>query len=694
MEETLAINIARNALFFRECCQRGNHLQEGMNITSTITKTLFQAIKNNQSTFESIIQIVQTQAPILAVVAASKASSMVEFISNKAPTFFQEINAHELEPGPVGLVQIESLAPQLFDAAEKVGDTVAQFIITQGPAVWQSIQESGGSVLHYIDSNSPAVLNEVLRNVDHVLNSGLLRSIGQVDTSAVQATAVAGVSAVHTAATSVHHILPEQQILRDVATGLSSGAHFVSEGAKVVVQEIANSNIIGNVAGGIQSIVNNIDAKLMTDVALVSGSIIGTASAAMPFLLPLQFALKDLGIAVQSANYNKDSAKILLKRCEECGKIAIEMAPKIVKITKDESEQTRFLDELTNVINECTTFIEEFTKKNFLFKMLTWRDNNRTLSVLDNRVSAALQNLSIRINGSQMDLQVTDSKKLDELFVLLKSNGADKCSNMSQVDPTALVEIAKTAGLQSKEEITSELMRCGISLDKISNAIDRVERKVDVISDKMDVSLLKSEELMNIILSGQAESARRDMELKSMISSKGVSIISSKGVGVVAVEEKSKFSIPVETESLAKRANAIKKISGLQLKLVHYQGIGMDHYNSLNGKDGQNSANAANGARVADGFNARGHGQDGQDGQDGCDGHDANDAQNGEDGDDCPDYSISISLLHSNKNGSRTYSIEHSGHGNKHTSEVTLNPKTDVLYISAEGGNGGRGGNG
>lgn len=684
MEETLAINIARNALFFRECCQRGNHLQEGMNITSTITKTLFQAIKNNQSTFESIIQIVQTQAPILAVIAASKASSMVEFISNKAPTFFQEINAHELEPGPVGLVQIESLAPQLFDAAEKVGDTVAQFIITQGPAVWQSIQESGGSVLYYIDSNSPAVLNEVLRNVDHVLNSGLLRSIGQVDTSAVQATAVAGVSAVHTAATSVHHILPEQQILRDVATGLSSGAHFVSEGAKVVVQEIANSNIIGNVAGGIQSIVNNIDAKLMTDVALVSASIIGTASAAMPFLLPLQFALKDLGIAVQSANYNKDSAKILLKRCEECGKIAIEMAPKIVKITKDESEQTRFLDELTNVINECTTFIEEFTKKNFLFKMLTWRDNNRTLSVLDTRVSAALQNLSIRINGSQMDLQVTDSKKLDELFVLLKSNGADKCSNMSQVDPTALVEIAKTAGLQSKEEITSELMRCGISLDKISNAIDRVERKLDVISDKMDDSLLKSEELKKLILLGQVEAAKRDqMQLNALMSLKA---------GGVAVQKK--FSIPVETESLVKRANIIKKISGLQLKLVHYQGIGLDRFSSLNGKDGQNGTNAANGARVADGVKAKGHGQDGQDGQDGCDGHDANDAQNGEDGDDCPDYSISISLLHSNKNGSRTYSIEHSGHGNKHTSEVTLNPKTDVLYISAEGGNGGRGGNG
>jgi hypothetical protein len=189
---------------------------------------------------------------------------------------------------------------------------------------------------------------------------------------------------------------------------------------------------------------------------------------------------------------------------------------------------------------------------------------------------------------------------------------------------------------------------------------------------------------MNIILLGQVEAAKRDqMQLNALMSLK---------VGGAAVQKK--FSIPVETESLVKRANIIKKISGLQLKLVHYQGIGLDRFSSLNGKDGQNGTNAANGARVADGINARGHGQDGQDGQDGCDGHDANDAQNGEDGDDCPDYSISISLLHSNKNGSRTYSIEHSGHGNKHTSEVTLNPKTDVLYISAEGGNGGRGGNG
>jgi len=132
----------------------------------------------------------------------------------------------------------------------------------------------------------------------------------------------------------------------------------------------------------------------------------------------------------------------------------------------------------------------------------------------------------------------------------------------------------------------------------------------------------------------------------------------------------------------------------LDLKLVHYQGIYMDQFSSLNGRDGDNGTNAANGARVSDGFKAKGPGQDGQDGQDGCDGHDAQDAQSGEDGEHCPDYSISISLLQSHKNGSRTYSIEHSGHGNKHTSDITLNPKTDILYISAEGGSGGRGGNG
>ena len=121
MQEPLAINIAKNALFFRECCQRGNYLQEGMNISSKLTQTLFQTIKNNQSTFESIIQIVQTQAPMLAVIAASKASSMVEFISNKAPTFFQEINAHELEPGPVGLAQVEISSSAILSTIRSTG---------------------------------------------------------------------------------------------------------------------------------------------------------------------------------------------------------------------------------------------------------------------------------------------------------------------------------------------------------------------------------------------------------------------------------------------------------------------------------------------------------------------------------------------------------------------------------------------
>ena len=680
MQEQLALNITRNALFFRECCQRGNHIQAGMTISSNLTQTLFQEVKNNQATFQSLVALVHRDVPLLAAVAASKSSSIIEFVSNKAPNFFQEINAHELEPGLVGLAQVESLAPQLFDAAEKVGETVAKFIIDQGPEVWQSIQDSGGSVLYYIDSNAPAVLNEVLRNVDHILRSGVVNSISQVDSTVVHTTA-AGVSAAHTAVASV---IPEPMILRDVAVGLSSGTHYVTEGAQIVIQEITKSNVISTVADTIHTIATNIDAKMMTDIALVSATVVGTASAAVPFLLPLQFALKDLGLAIQNANYNKDSAKVLAKRCEECGKIAMEMAPKIVRITKIESEQTRLLDELTNAINECSTFIEEFTKKNFLFKMLTWRDNNRTLIVLDAKVSAALQNLSIRINGSQMDLQAADSKKLDELFVLLKNNGADKCSNMAQMDPLALVQVAKTAGLESKDDITRELMRCGIAMDKITNAIDRVERKVDVINDKLDDSLLKSEELKQIILLGQAEASKRDqMQLNALMNMK---------IGTAIVEKK--FSTPVETESLMKRANIVKTTSGLELKLVHFQGIGMDHFTSLNGKDGENGSPAANGIRAADGFKAKGPGQDGQDGQDGSDGHDAEDAQNGEDGDHCHDYSISISLKSTHKNGSRTYSIEHSGHGNKHTSEITLNPKTDVLYISAEGGNGGKGGNG
>ena len=58
---------------------------------------------------------------MLAVIAASKASSMVEFISNKAPTFFQEINAHELEPGPVGLAQVEISSSAILSTIRSTG---------------------------------------------------------------------------------------------------------------------------------------------------------------------------------------------------------------------------------------------------------------------------------------------------------------------------------------------------------------------------------------------------------------------------------------------------------------------------------------------------------------------------------------------------------------------------------------------
>ena len=367
------------------------------------------------------------------------------------------------------------------------------------------------------------------------------------------------------------------------------------------------------------------------------------------------------------------------------------MAPKIARITKKESDQIRILEELTNAIVECKTFIEEFTKRNYLLKMLKWRENSRTLAVLDNKVSAALQNLSVRISGSQIDLQVADSNKLDELFIMLNkatsaggiSNQCSATSNIAKINPADLVEIARKAGMHSKEEISDELSSLGISLESINLAINQVMHKMDEISSKIDESMVvdrqRNQELQQLILQGQLEASRRDNMQLNMI------------MKLTGKELEKKFSTPIETEIMAKRAIAGVQTLGLKVKTIHSHGINDDAHD-LDGNNGDKGENGMNGATVSDGKRQIIPGQDGYDGDDGNDGDNGEDGYDGQDGEQCPDYAVYIQILEKHNNGSVTYLIEHSGQGNKHSKEIKLNPETDIMLIDAKGGKGGDGG--
>eukprot|EP00601_Ochromonadales_sp_CCMP2298_P003049 CAMPEP_0173188628 /NCGR_PEP_ID=MMETSP1141-20130122/11352_1 /TAXON_ID=483371 /ORGANISM="non described non described, Strain CCMP2298" /LENGTH=409 /DNA_ID=CAMNT_0014112561 /DNA_START=40 /DNA_END=1265 /DNA_ORIENTATION=- len=322
---------------------------------------------------------------------------------------------------------------------------------------------------------------------------------------------------ISSAANAIQGALPTEITKVLGSVGKQMGA--VGAGVKTAAAAVAGSGaldtavkIAGSAGSAIGSAVAAIDTKILLQAGNIAMTVVGTSASVFPFLLPLQIALRDLGAAMQAAQFNKASSKILSDRCLECGKLAAEMGPKIAKVTSDTAEQARYLEELTKAINECTEFLAKFTKKGFLMKMVGWKNDDFSIQSLDNRVSAALQNLSVRLDGAQMDLQMADSKILNEMFLLMTKAGPPGASS-NQLDPAILAEVAQKAGMD-KSQMTGEMQELGLHLDAIEKGVNTALAKLEHIDEKLDEEFLAAQErdeaLKQIVLQGQAEAAKRD----------------------------------------------------------------------------------------------------------------------------------------------------------------------------------------
>ena len=473
----------------------------------------------------------------------------------------------------------------------------------------------------------------------------------------------------------------------------------VGGAAGSAMKAIDNADILQHVGSALGTagvaVANALDADTMAQVGNVALQVIGTSAAVFPFLLPLQIALRDLASAMQLANYNKNSAQLLADRCNDCGKLAAEMAPKITKITSNENEQIRMLEGITASITESKEFIQGFTKKGFLFKMASAIKDERSLKILDAKVSSSLQTLSIRINGAQMDLAAADSKKLDELFLLMSQGCPKGPTNPSDMNPEILAEIARKAGMETKEEISTEMQGMGLKLDEINKAINIVMVKVDIIDKKIDTidtkldekfaeSKARDEQMRQILLHNQAEAERRDkIALEMMMSLSG-----NKGVN-------RKFSNQEETERMGKRALSTienwEKLPDKQVKLIHPHGIGKETIERIDGEHGQHGVNGLSPPHGRSGEDGQSAGQEGLDGDDGDDGDCGDDGHDGEPGENCPEYALMISLEKIHEDGCRTYKLEHSGQGEKDVHFLKIHPDKDLILVNARGGMGGNG---
>lgn len=618
----------------------------------------------------------QDKAPGIAAQGYGHAEAFVGYIAKEAPGVFSQVQ----NVGGDVLGQIQDKAPAVFKAANTVGSAVAGLIAEQGPQLLDQMKTFGGGIIGFMSSNHPEIgsiaagagsaahavasvadadtLSSVGRAIGKVLNDDTLHTVGKAIGSVVNSDTME----------TVGHALGS--VAGEIPGALATAAHAV-----------------GSV----------VDADTMAHVTNVALNIVGTSAAAFPFLLPLQIALRDLGAAVQLALYNKEVAKMLQDRCNDCSKLVVELAPKLAKIADSKEKQEEMMKPFVDAVNDCSAFLQQFAKRGFLSKMFKATKDGRSLSLLDKRVTDTLQNLSMRVNGSQLDVQMQNTEKLDELMNMMKSAAGNK-GDLSDVSPDKLAEIVKKAGMESKEEIQEELQGLGLRMDQIQNtlaSVDKLLHQIDQKLDKLDERLedqhLDEMRKLEELRIQQAMFIERMDKLHEKMSKVSVSeMIQRAGTdGTKAIVEK--FSTKQQTEYLAKRGEytwrAMAKLRNHDLNAAMPKAKGaviaidaqpheiFDCFESLhhghasestkqpvaeelttrsmqilssNPLAGQHGEHGRNGQKRPKGRPGRPGGRpgdDGQDGEDADDGEDGEDGLDGENGQSADDWKINISYV-------------------------------------------------
>lgn len=525
------------------------------------------------------------RSPGLAEQGYAHAATFYDYVAKEAPGVLDQIKVG----GGDGFSILQEQAPQVFEAAQHAGNAAATFVASNGMDVLNTVQSSGGNLFQYLSDNH--------KQVFEVAHQGA--SVG-----------VAGAGAAVKVASAGANVLSGVNV-GDVLDTAKAAVKTVG-GATIAVAAVA-INAVGDLG---------IDAGTAAEITSTVMNVVGVAAAAMPFLLPLQIMLKDIGNAVQMATYNKEDAQILKDRCEDSTKMVAEMGPKIQKITDRENEREEMLKPFLTALTECRDFLKLFCDRGFLSHMFYWKKEGRSLVSMDKKLTNTLQNLSMRVNGHQIDIQVKQSEKMNEIFDLL-NKVAGNVSEPNQVDPAELAKVLEKAGAKSKDEIMGELSNVGFKLDEIEKSLSRLSNKMDTINDNivsMKDKLLSEqkdqfEDLRQIMLQSQEETLKRTEQIMTLAAMKALAAKGGKDAPVITEI----YSLPNHVEALAKRANVLKAASR-QLVLLHPHGIGKNLYQKKDGDSGVVGRSGRSFGRAPNGNPGRNYGADGEDGLDGDDG--------------------------------------------------------------------------
>lgn len=471
-------------------------------------------------------------------------------------------------------------------ASAKAGaDIAVDFLKENAPEALNNIDVGTvPSVLTSIQGAVPSLVGEAIAKGDHISNlviekgPGIASDLGEYAVDA---------------ANTFRSIMPD--IMR-----------VAGDAAKLIGDVMAPAGaVIAHVAGQVANAISS-DVAIASLTASLEG--IGMVALTFPFLLPITQALKGLAQAIKFAMFNKEKALILADRCKETADCIKSLVPKLQKLLE---EAESLLKPVEKAINECTDFVEKFTKRGFLLKLMQYSKDDFKLSVLDKKVTDALQNLSLRVSGEQYDLQVKTAEKLDDLFLMMKEKTGNNL-DPSSISPTAMLEIAKKSGCVTSEEMTFELQGLGYKLDEIKSSIESVEKTVNAIDSKIDevqVHLLTQKEaaeqhkkeLMDALRKQeedrnahhekasemQAEMLRKQAEAQTLQMQTMMKLERLAGKAVPVV-----YSDANQSELVSNKAAAVvPDLRAANVVVIHPRGIG----SPIEKREGENGTNGTHG---------------------------------------------------------------------------------------------------
>lgn len=630
------------------------------------------------------MDFIKSNAPVVSAEVIAYSDTVVSYLLKESPQVFNKVTSFSAN----NIEAITQASPQLFSAAQNAGNTVASFVSAQNSQIISGVISTNQSVINYLSEKSTSL--SYSNQVVHPSASGISNSsIDGVHSSASQLSGKVDFSNI---SSLLSHLKSEVNF--NFVTTISNIDASVSSDILAVASEIPGAVIAAGAA--IQDTLQDVfTPEVIQELVLMTGHIVGTAAAAMPFLLPLQMILKDIGTSIQQASFNVEASTLLAKRCCDCTKLVAEMAPKILLLSKNLDEQIRIITPFEDALKECNDFIKKFTSKGFLSHMFQWKKDQRKLSALDKKVTDSLQNLSMRVDGKQIDIQLATAQKLDELFDLFSNNVNSTTEVEKQLSPDALIEILTKAGCKGQEEITFELSSVGFKLDEIAKITQKISTKLDYLSGKIEVindsitTLVTSlndrdDEFKELIMKNFLES-QKQVETIALTVMKGMR---DNGRNITEV-----VSTVTQIDRMAERCNeAMKKYTCIAF---HFAGIGEDTRELKDGQEGERGESdlivrhGKHGMRGSSYGSAGGNGEDGQNGSDGGDGGD------GGDGLETSEFEISIEYVSSDiQSQTIKYRIEFAGLNGKEEHFVDINPSKTVFYIDGRGGNGGKGGRG